>query len=76
MNALQRFLSCLAELIRLRDLYFGGILVRERCKDLMIPWAMKLVTIVWEELTYEDCKEAMRQHPDAERVLVMVGSKP
>lgn len=69
MSALERFLQYLRELVRLADLYHGGALELQAAKDTMMPWALKLVYVLLDEMTIEDVREACRQHPDAERVI-------
>lgn len=69
MNAVERFLQYLAELVRIAGLYRGGHIERDLAKSTMMPWALKLVYVLLDEMTADDVAEACRRHPDAERVI-------
>ena len=69
MNAVDRFLQYLAELVRIAGLYHGDAIERDLANSTMMPWALKLVDVLVDEMTIEDVAEACRRHPDAKRVI-------
>jgi hypothetical protein len=69
MNAVERFLQYLNELVRVAGLYRGGHIERDLAKSTMMPFAINLVNVLLDEMTVEDVAEACRRHPDAERVI-------
>lgn len=65
----ERFLEYLQVLLEEVKLYHAGLVTREVVRARMMPWAEKLVAVLFNEMDALAVQTACSLHPDASRVI-------